>query len=169
MRNSSSQFKRAKSFKDGEINGVNGESPLHNFVKAKHKINAIFGDIRKYLEDCNIFLADFRTADENEQDIKKFSSEVSGYLAQVSSISEVLLRDQMKVAFFGRTSNGKSTTVNAMLQDKILPMGIGHTTNCFLSVHGSDLPDPYILVPESDDKKNVKANEPSTTMLPAPT
>lgn len=157
MRNSSSQFKRAKSLKDGEINGVNGESPLHNFVKAKQKINAIFGDIRKYLEDCNIFLADFRTADENEQDIKKFSSEVSGYLAQVSSISEVLLRDQMKVAFFGRTSNGKSTTVNAMLQDKILPMGIGHTTNCFLSVHGSDLPDPYILVPESDDKKNVKS------------
>ena len=81
---------------------------------------------------------------------------MSGYLAQVSSISEVLLRDQMKVAFFGRTSNGKSTTVNAMLQDKILPMGIGHTTNCFLSVHGSDLPDPYIMVPESNDKKNVK-------------
>lgn len=81
---------------------------------------------------------------------------MSGYLAQVSSISEVLSRDQMKVAFFGRTSNGKSTAVNAMLQDKILPMGIGHTTNCFLSVHGSDLPDPYILIPESNDKKNVK-------------
>ena len=62
----------------------------------------------------------------------------------------------MKVAFFGRTSNGKSTAVNAMLQDKILPMGIGHTTNCFLSVHGSDLPDPYILIPESNEKKNVK-------------
>lgn len=82
--------------------------------------------------------------------------QVSGYLAQVSSISEVLARDQMKVAFFGRTSNGKSTAVNAMLQDKILPMGIGHTTNCFLSVHGSDLPDPYILIPESNEKKNVK-------------
>ena len=82
--------------------------------------------------------------------------QVAGYLAQVSSISEVLARDQMKVAFFGRTSNGKSTAVNAMLQDKILPMGIGHTTNCFLSVHGSDLPDPYILIPESNEKKNVK-------------
>ena len=82
--------------------------------------------------------------------------QVSGYFEQVSSISEVLARDQMKVAFFGRTSNGKSTAVNAMLQDKILPMGIGHTTNCFLSVHGSDLPDPYILIPESNEKKNVK-------------
>ena len=82
--------------------------------------------------------------------------QVSGFLAQVSGISEVLARDQMKVAFFGRTSNGKSTAVNAMLQDKILPMGIGHTTNCFLSVHGSDLPDAYILTPESNDKRNVK-------------
>ncbi|CAH3150204.1 unnamed protein product [Pocillopora meandrina] len=63
----------------------------------------------------------------------------------------------MKVAFFGRTSNGKSTTINAMLQDKILPMGMGHTTNCFLSVHGLDTPDPYILVPGSNDKKNVKS------------
>ena len=82
--------------------------------------------------------------------------QVSGFLAQVSGISEVLARDQMKVVFFGRTSNGKSTAVNAMLQDKILPMGIGHTTNCFLSVHGSDLPDAYILTPESNDKRNVK-------------
>ena len=81
---------------------------------------------------------------------------MSGFLAQVSSISEILRRNQIKVAFFGRTSNGKSTTINAMLQDKILPMGMGHTTNCFLSVHGVDTPDPYILVPGSDDKKNVK-------------
>ena len=62
----------------------------------------------------------------------------------------------MKVAFFGQTSNGKSTTVNTMLQDKILPTGMGHTTSCFLSVHGSDLPDPYILVPGSNDKKKVE-------------
>ena len=62
----------------------------------------------------------------------------------------------MKVAFFGRTSNGKSTVINAMLQDRILPTGIGHTTNCFLSVHGSDSADSYILIPESDDKRNVK-------------
>ncbi|MBN3296736.1 MFN1 protein, partial [Amia calva] len=44
----------------------------------------------------------------------------------------------MKVAFFGRTSNGKSTVINAMLRDRVLPSGIGHTTNCFLSVEGTD-------------------------------
>lgn len=156
MRNSS-QFKRALSLKDGEMNGVNGVSPLRNFVKAKQKINSTFGHIGKFLEDCNTFLLQCEIADDSMEDVKNFSSEVSGFLAQVSSISEVLARDQMKVAFFGRTSNGKSTTVNAMLQDKILPMGIGHTTNCFLSVHGSDQPDPYILTAGSNDKRNVKS------------
>ena len=81
---------------------------------------------------------------------------MSGYQARVSSILEVLLRDQIKVAFLGRTGNGKSTAINAMLQDKILPMGMGHTTNCFLCVHGSNLPVPYILVPGCDNKQNVK-------------
>ena len=53
---------------------------------------------------------------------------------KVSGIREVLERDHMKVAFFGRTSNGKSTAVNSLLGERILPMGIGHTTSCFLQV-----------------------------------
>ncbi len=36
--------------------------------------------------------------------------------------------------FFSRTSNGKSTVMNAMLRERILPVGMGHTTNCFLQV-----------------------------------
>ena len=60
----------------------------------------------------------------------------------------------MKVTFIGRTSNGKSTTINAMLHNGILLKGIGLTTDCFLSVHGLDSPDPYILVPVSDDEKD---------------
>ena len=76
MRNSSSQFKRAFSLKDGEMNGVNGESPLHNFVKAKQKINSTFGDIGGYLENCNNFLADCNISDEDNEEIKKFSTEV---------------------------------------------------------------------------------------------
>lgn len=56
------------------------------------------------------------------------------YVNKVQGIRDVLCRDHMKVAFFGRTSNGKSSVINAMLRDKILPSGIGHTTNCFLQV-----------------------------------
>lgn len=62
--------------KDGEMNGVNGESPLHNFVKAKQKINSTFGDIGKYLENCNNFLSYCKIADDNNEEIKKFSTEV---------------------------------------------------------------------------------------------
>lgn len=151
MSNLSSQSKRTEPLQD---DGVDKEHLLHNFVEAKQKINAKFRDLEKYLEDCEKFLAEFRKADENERDIKKFSSKVSGYLAQVSRISEVLSRDQIKMAFFGRTSNGKSTTINAMLHNGILLKGIGLTTDCFLSVHGLDSPDPYILVPVSDDEKD---------------
>ena len=61
-----------------------------------------------------------------------------------------------QVAFFGRTSNGKSTVINSMLRDQILPSGIGHTTNCFLSITGVDVQEPYLLRPDSPDKKNAQ-------------
>lgn len=59
------------------------------------------------------------------------------FVKKVHGIKDVLSRDHMKVAFFGRTSNGKSSVINAMLRDKILPSGIGHTTNCFLQVNNT--------------------------------
>uniref|UniRef100_A0A7N8Y862 Mitofusin 1 n=1 Tax=Mastacembelus armatus TaxID=205130 RepID=A0A7N8Y862_9TELE len=62
----------------------------------------------------------------------------------------------MKVAFFGRTSNGKSTVINAMLRDRVLPSGIGHTTNCFLSVEGTDDDKAYLKTEGSDDEKSIK-------------
>ena len=75
---------------------------------------------------------------------------MDNYLTQVVGIHEVLKRDHMKVAFFGRTSNGKSTVINAMLSERILPAGIGHTTNCFLSVNGADSNEAYM----EDTSKN---------------
>ena len=56
------------------------------------------------------------------------------------------------VYYMHRTSNGKSTTINAMLREKILPSGIGHTTNCFIQVEGSDGQDGYILTEEEPDR-----------------
>ncbi|CAI5678568.1 unnamed protein product [Oreochromis niloticus] len=62
----------------------------------------------------------------------------------------------MKVVFFGRTSNGKSSVINAMLCDKVLPSGIGHTTNCFLRVEGTDGNEAFILTGGSEERKNIK-------------
>lgn len=55
-----------------------------------------------------------------------------------------------------RTSNGKSTVVNAMLRDRVLPSGIGHTTNCFLSVEGTDDDKAYLMTEGSDEEKSIK-------------
>lgn len=56
-----------------------------------------------------------------------------------------------------RTSNGKSTVINAMLRDKILPSGIGHTTNCFLQVEGSDNGESYLITEGSTEKQPVQS------------
>lgn len=88
--------------------------------------------------------------------VDKAESELfRSYVLKVSGIREVLARDHMKVAFFGRTSNGKSSVINAMLRDKILPSGIGHTTHCFCQVEGIDGDEAYLVKEGCDEKLNV--------------
>lgn len=42
------------------------------------------------------------------------------------------------MAFFGRTSSGKSTVINALLGEPVLPTGLGHTTDKFILIQGTD-------------------------------
>lgn len=119
-------------------------SPLQRFSRAKKRINQIFEEIFKYLKDSRLYLIECDISEKCNNDTRKDLKAVDTALSQVLGINDVLKRNQMKVAFFGRTSNGKSTVVNAMLSDRILPAGIGHTTNCFVSVVGADGNDAYI-------------------------
>jgi hypothetical protein len=44
-----------------------------------------------------------------------------------------------------------------MLREKILPTGIGHTTNCFLQVEGGDSSeDTCIYTPDNEKPQNIK-------------
>jgi mitofusin len=43
-----------------------------------------------------------------------------------------------------------------MLHEEILPSGIGHTTNCFLQVEGSDNGEQYLVTEGSTEKQNVE-------------
>lgn len=95
------------------------------------------------------------TADAVEIVDKAEAAEFQSYVHKVAGIREVLARDHMKVAFFGRTSNGKSSVINAMLREKILPSGIGHTTQCFCQVEGVDGQEAYLIKENSDEKLNV--------------
>lgn len=72
----------------------------------------------------------------------------------VGAISSLLERDNMKVVFVGHTSNGKSTVINSMLGDIVLPMGIGHTTHCFCSVEGTT-GETYMTIGDSPEKLNI--------------
>lgn len=94
---------------------------------------------------------------ESQSDVvdKAENEAFQGFVLKVTNIRQVLERDHMKVAFFGRTSNGKSSVINAMLRDKILPSGIGHTTNCFCQVEGVDGQDAYLVKEGSEEKLNV--------------
>ena len=46
--------------------------------------------------------------------------------------------------------------INAMLRDRVLPSGIGHTTNCFLSVEGTDEDKAYLKTEGSEEEKSIK-------------
>uniref|UniRef100_A0A8C9S8H8 Mitofusin 1b n=1 Tax=Scleropages formosus TaxID=113540 RepID=A0A8C9S8H8_SCLFO len=132
-------------------------SPLKHFVLAKKKIVAVFENLLEYVKEGSEFVE--RTC-ENEgfQQIacRKQQEEMQVFTKKLEVIKEVLARRHMKVAFFGRTSNGKSTVINAMLRDRVLPSGIGHTTNCFLSVEGTDDDKAYLMTEGSEEEKSVK-------------
>ncbi|XP_040896247.1 mitofusin-1b [Toxotes jaculatrix] len=132
-------------------------SPLKHFVVAKKKISDVFEQLLSYVKETSEFVEETcgNKALENiaSQDQKL---EIQAYADKLDVIKEVLARRHMKVAFFGRTSNGKSTVINAMLRDRVLPSGIGHTTNCFLSVEGTDDDKAYLKTEGSDEEKSIK-------------
>ncbi|XP_054459171.1 mitofusin-1b [Anoplopoma fimbria] len=144
------QFRRSDSAQ-GEF------SPLKRFVIAKKKISDVFEQLLNYVKETSEFVEETC----GNKALKNIASqdqklEIQAYADKLAVIKEVLARRHMKVAFFGRTSNGKSTVVNAMLRDRVLPSGIGHTTNCFLSVEGTDDDKAYLKTEGSDEEKSIK-------------
>jgi len=131
---------------------ASSSSPLQHFVQAKKKINEVFKEIETYIGETERFLENVPDHILDEDVLKK-SLEFSG---KVAGIREVLERDHMKVAFFGRTSNGKSTAINSLLGEKILPTGIGHTTSCFLQVEGSKTGEAYLTVEGSGEHRSLE-------------
>ena len=75
-----------------------------------------------------------KTASQELEDVKGLST------ARVAEILKVVERSEMKVVFFGRTSNGKSTVINALLKSKVLPSGYGSTTTTVCYIRGQSTP-----------------------------
>ena len=100
--------------------------PALNFTSVR-KINEIFVDMGSYSRETHQFLEKLKS--EKPEVLPADSADsIAEYAGKINGINEVLARDHMKVAFFGRTSNGKSTVINAMLHSKILPSGEAYLT-----------------------------------------
>ncbi|CAH8829292.1 unnamed protein product [Trichobilharzia szidati] len=135
---------------------------LNKFKEAKKEIGSIYDEILSYVSDCHRFT-------EEQSQEEKFSRligegtflEVDHQLQKIRNIQEIIARNQMKCAFFGRTSNGKSTVINAMLGSKLLPSGLGHTTSCFLQIQGTDQETGYLLMAESGTASSESSDIPN--------
>eukprot|EP00050_Salpingoeca_kvevrii_P007692 m.297884 g.297884 ORF g.297884 m.297884 type:complete len:822 (-) comp13728_c0_seq1:124-2589(-) len=133
--------------------------PLQRFAHAKSEAVRLMSALESCLEDFKIFLTPFTaledlSAAEQDKTTRRldFATQSS---ARVSAIRDAVSRNAMKVVFIGRTSNGKSTTINAMLHAKILPSGIGHTTNCFCQLVGTSEDTPFLTTPHSDERQSI--------------
>ena len=123
-------------------------SPLKRFGLAKGAIRKAFQHLHERLEEAHHFMQSASTGSSHQS--------VSSLIQRTHGIQDILSRDRMKVAFFGRTSNGKSSVINALLHGRVLPAAMGHTTNCFCSVVGAEGEEGYLLTGESEERRSVK-------------
>ncbi|CEF67014.1 Transmembrane GTPase fzo [Strongyloides ratti] len=130
---------------------INGEGPLQKFGIAKKCIEEIYLRLEKYAEKMANCYEDATSRNCDHIPPDKFE-EAKSNLESIHAILETFNRDKMKVVFFGRTSNGKSTCINAMLHRKIMPQGMGHTTCCFLQLEGSENNEKYLTIDNSSEK-----------------
>ena len=119
------------------------------YNEARDDAFVLFSDLSELNDDCK------NECGMNHDFIKEIEHKVdllSTFSTQIHNIREILGRQQLKVVFFGRTSSGKSTFINALLGgDQVLPTGMGHTTNCFIQVQGTEENQPSLMVPLGDN------------------
>uniref|UniRef100_A0A8C2G9L4 Dynamin-type G domain-containing protein n=1 Tax=Cyprinus carpio TaxID=7962 RepID=A0A8C2G9L4_CYPCA len=96
-------------------------SPLQHFVVAKRTISAVFHQLLEFVRECSDFVAEtWKSEDLEHVAEEKQCLQIQACSRKLTVIKDVLARRHMKVAFFGRTSNGKSTVINAMLRERVL-------------------------------------------------
>lgn len=138
---------------------------LQRFNNAKENLTKAVGRLLSTLEQTVTCMVPTTWVDSSlagpavvhEDSLKDEIETVKGVITKVKGVHEAVQRDAMKVVFVGRTSTGKSTTINAMLHSKILPSGIGHTTNCFCRVHGVAESQPYLITAASQERQSIES------------
>ena len=89
--------------------------------------------VRAFLKHLNIVQAFLEQVQDCPTSALDTCSKIRNSL---QTMVEATKQEQMKVAFLGNTSNGKSTIINALIKKKVLPVGDGSTTRCFCTITG---------------------------------
>ena len=102
------------------------------FAEAKKLFNEAIESLEE--SHCEVMQLARKTRSPEFEDVRGLST------ARVAEILKVVERSEMKVVFFGRTSNGKSTVINALLKSDVLPSGFGSTTEgiCYIRGQSTD-------------------------------
>lgn len=132
------------------------ESPLRLFGEAKEKINGLYEKLDNSVSKANNFFTNKQLDPEVKEHVD--TDRLRRLNRSIETIRSVLSRNHMKVAFFGHTSNGKSTVINAILHDNVLPRGYGVTTKCFLQIQGTEQEEAFVEVQKKgqpDEKKPI--------------
>ncbi|KAL3093220.1 hypothetical protein niasHT_022670 [Heterodera trifolii] len=128
---------------------ASGNEPLQRFGEAKKWMTDIYGQLDGHVGELLEFYLGL--AKNGQKFVPPAQiDEIGRFRDSVRAIREVIGRDKMKVVFFGRTSNGKSSVINAMLACRVLPQGMGHTTCCFLQVEGGSEQDKYFMMEDGE-------------------
>ncbi|KAF1766176.1 hypothetical protein GCK72_006132 [Caenorhabditis remanei] len=127
--------------------------PLLRFREAKKVLRDVYGELKDNVAELEGVYKDIK---ENDFVSIEQREEIEAIRDSIKTIMDTFQRDNMKVVFFGRTSNGKSTTINAMLHEKVLPQGMGHTTCCFLQVEGSEENVGHLQLDDNPQKIDMK-------------
>jgi mitofusin len=151
-------------FEDSFDEGSEMVVMLKRFSKAKLEIRRICMGVRDTLSTAVSFFqqpaswTEIRTDETvaHQDTFETQSAMASCALDRMTEAVNAVSRKYMKVAFVGGTSAGKSATINAMLGQRILPSGVGHTTNCFCNLTGSREAEPYIVSPDSKERRSVQ-------------
>ena len=117
------------------------------FTKAKECFIRAIEPLEK--SHCEVMKLTRKTRSPGLQDLSDLRTD------RVGEILRLLKRSEMKVVFFGRTSNGKSTVINALLKSMVLPFGAGSTTTAICYIRGQNTTSKGSYVKCDDDSSEV--------------
>ena len=131
-----------------------------NFQEAKHHLAV---HINAFLETLKKILVFLQQVQGCPADSLSVASMIQDSLQMMVGATE---QEQMTVVFLGSTSSGKSTIINALVKQDVLPVGKGTTSSCFCTI--TDIPpgqdDGYVKKTGSQEKKKLTVRHGQCTL-----